>query len=157
MNQSASYNKQNWIITVGMPFLKLKLISVSNSAGGYTCACKHTHTFQIKNWQKSYARMLIYNMLNWSSNSWSLLLWINEVWPHCTWAMLRMVRFISTGLLDLLSPVKSWARLLLMWCNTFRSSHISCIMLQSAFSSSLIQWHPTYICSFLPIGTCVIP
>ena len=157
MSQIQCFSQYNRTITVVMAFMKLKLIGVSNTAGGYAHACKHTHTFQINNeGQKSYTRMSIYNILNWSSNSWPLLLFF-LVSPQCTWAMLRMVRFISTGLLYLLSPVKSWARLLLMWCNTFMSSHLSCIMLQSAFSSSLIQWHPTYTCSSLPIGTCIIP
>ena len=51
-----------------MPFMKLKLIGVSNTVGGYAHAYKHTHTrmhirtltLHINNeGQKSYARMSI--------------------------------------------------------------------------------------------------
>jgi len=67
MSQIQCFSQYNCTITVVIPFMKLKLIGVSNTAGEYAHACKHTHahTFQIKNeGQKSYARMSIYNMLN---------------------------------------------------------------------------------------------
>jgi len=125
----------------------------------HTHAHAHTHTYSpYKQWRtKVICQNVNLKYVKLKLKFLAFLLWIDEVSPQCTWAMLRMVRFISTGLLYLWSPVKSWARLLLMWWNTFMSSHLSCIMLQSSFSSSLIQWHPTYTCSSLPIGTCIIP
>jgi hypothetical protein len=67
-----------------------------------------------------------------------------------------MVQLINTGLLELLSSFKMLARLHLIWCNKFMSSHLSCNMLQSTFSRSLTTWQPTHSCSSLPVTACTI-